>query len=123
LFLLSRRLAFCIGRVTFVCASWLAMTQVTPAAASTPPSISQQPLNQTKYTGQTADFSVAATGTPPLAFQWHFNGAPIPAATLPTLSLLIFVRGSPLHVVQSDGAAQSLPRAFVAGPMKRASVV
>ena len=48
----------------------------------------------------------------------------IPVRVLPDGCVdLIFVRGSPLHLVQSDGVAQPLPRAFVAGPMKRASVV
>jgi hypothetical protein len=32
-------------------------------------------------TGQTADFSVTATGTAPLSYQWKFNGAPIGGAT------------------------------------------
>jgi hypothetical protein len=33
-------------------------------------------------------FSVEAQGAPPLAYQWLLNGAPIPGATSPTLSLI-----------------------------------
>jgi len=50
-------------------------------ATSTGPSISSQPANQTITTGQTARFNVAATGTPPLTYQWSKNGAAISGAT------------------------------------------
>lgn len=43
---------------------------VTPAAAG-PPQISTQPTSQTITTGQTANLSVAATGNPPLSYQWY----------------------------------------------------
>ncbi len=45
------------------------------------PSILTQPQNATVYQGQDAVFSVGATGTAPLTFQWEFNGADIPGAT------------------------------------------
>ena len=45
------------------------------------PSILTQPQNATVYQGQDAVFSVGATGTAPLNFQWQFNGADIPGAT------------------------------------------
>ncbi len=51
----------------------------------TPPNqavaITVQPLSQTVPIGQTATFSVTATGTAPLSYQWSENGAEIPAAT------------------------------------------
>ena len=46
-----------------------------------PPLIVAQPQNQTVSAGASATFNVTATGTPPLAFQWRFNGTNIAAAT------------------------------------------
>jgi Putative Ig domain/Immunoglobulin domain/Immunoglobulin I-set domain len=45
------------------------------------PSITTQPANQTVTAGQTATFSVVATGTAPLSYQWRKNGADIPGAS------------------------------------------
>ncbi len=39
------------------------------------PTITTQPANQTVTVGQTATFTVAATGTAPLTYAWFFNGA------------------------------------------------
>ena len=49
---------------------------------ATPPSITTQPANKTVSVGQSATFSVTATGTAPLKYQWKFNGANISGATL-----------------------------------------
>ena len=57
----------------------LAVTAAAMAAA-----ITQQPENQSVTTGQTASFSVSATGTAPLAYQWKKNGTDIPGATAST---------------------------------------
>ena len=46
-----------------------------------PPAITTQPQNQFVLAGQTATFSVAATGTPPLSYQWFFSGTNIAGAT------------------------------------------
>ena len=45
------------------------------------PNITTQPVNKTAINGSTATFSVAATGTDPLSYQWILNGAIIPGAT------------------------------------------
>jgi hypothetical protein len=47
---------------------------------STAPAITSQPASQTVAPGQTAMFSVTATGTPPLTYQWQMNGANITGA-------------------------------------------
>lgn len=51
---------------------------------TSPPSqavvITAQPLSQTVPLGQTATFSVTATGTAPLSYQWSENGVPISGA-------------------------------------------
>ena len=49
--------------------------------ATTAPSITTQPANQTVNAGQTATFSVAATGTAPLAYQWQKNAVNISGTT------------------------------------------
>jgi Phosphoesterase family/Immunoglobulin domain len=56
-----------------------ALLTVNPAPV--PPSITTQPTNQTVAAGQTATFTVAATGTAPLSYQWHKNGTAITGAT------------------------------------------
>jgi hypothetical protein len=45
------------------------------------PSITAQPVNQTVNVGQTATFTVVATGTPPLSYQWQKNQVNIAGAT------------------------------------------
>jgi hypothetical protein len=47
---------------------------------NTPPAITTQPVSQTVIVGHSATFSVAATGTAPLTYQWKKNGAPIGGA-------------------------------------------
>src|ERR1700735_4597613 len=49
-----------------------------------PPLIVTQPGNQTVKVGQTGTFSVTATGTGPLTYQWYVNGVPISGATSST---------------------------------------
>ena len=45
------------------------------------PSITTQPANQTVNVGQTATFTVVATGAPPLSYQWQKNQVNIAGAT------------------------------------------
>ncbi|HWR26517.1 MAG TPA: PGF-pre-PGF domain-containing protein, partial [candidate division Zixibacteria bacterium] len=52
------------------------------------PSITTQPLSQTVNEGQTATFSVVATGTAPLAYQWQKDGVAISGATGTTYTTL-----------------------------------
>jgi hypothetical protein len=46
-----------------------------------PPSISQHPTDQTVAEGQTATFSVSASGTAPLTYRWQKNSSDISGAT------------------------------------------
>lgn len=48
--------------------------------AVTAPTITTQPASQTVTAGQTAAFSVAASGTAPLSYQWAMNGTAISGA-------------------------------------------
>src|SRR2546422_10189234 len=60
-----------------------------PAAlhAGQSPVITTQPQSQPAIAGSSVTFTVAATGTTPLGFQWKFNGANLSGATNLTLRL------------------------------------
>src|SRR4029077_16564227 len=58
-----------------------AAATLTVNAAPVAPTITTQPGNQTVTAGQTATFTVVATGTAPLSYQWQKNGANITGAT------------------------------------------
>jgi hypothetical protein len=51
------------------------------------PSIAMQPTSQTTSIGRSVSFSVLATGTAPLAYQWLFNGNNLQGATNSTFAL------------------------------------
>jgi hypothetical protein len=53
--------------------------------ASQPPEITQDPVSITRLAGTTARFTVAATGSGNLRYQWQLGGTPIPNATNTTL--------------------------------------
>jgi glucose/arabinose dehydrogenase len=55
--------------------------------ANQPPAITAQPANRTVAIGQTATFSVAATGTQPLTYQWQRGTTNIAGATSASYSL------------------------------------
>jgi DNA/RNA endonuclease G (NUC1) len=52
-----------------------------------PPSITTSPAAQSVSAGTTVTFSVAASGSPTLSYQWRKDFAPIPGATSSALSL------------------------------------
>ena len=54
---------------------------LTVSAGAVAPTITMQPANQTVTVGQTATFTVVATGTAPLSYQWQKNSTPISGAT------------------------------------------
>jgi hypothetical protein len=60
---------------------------ISPGTAGTPPTVTTHPQSQTVTAGANVTFTVVASGTPPLSYQWRFNRAPIPGATGPTLVL------------------------------------
>jgi alpha-tubulin suppressor-like RCC1 family protein/sugar lactone lactonase YvrE len=53
----------------------------------TPPGIISQPASQTVRDGSNVTFNVVAAGSPPLNYQWLFNGALLNGQTNSTLSL------------------------------------
>lgn len=66
------------------CAALLVLSYGCSHSSSAAPFIATQPLNQTVAPGQTATFSITATGDPPLSYQWLENGSNIPGATSPS---------------------------------------
>lgn len=62
------------------------------------PTISTQPVNQSVLAGATATFSVTATGTAPLTYQWKKGGAAIAGATSSSYT-------TPATVVGDSGAS------------------
>jgi Immunoglobulin I-set domain len=82
------RMALFLRSTAFACAEIIAGSVLIgcsgyTSGGSTPaaPVITTQPANQTVSVGQAAAFTVAATGTPPLSYQWQKNGAAISGAT------------------------------------------
>lgn len=51
------------------------------------PNITVQPVSQTVFAGQTVNFTVIATGTAPLTYQWRKDGTNLVGATSSTYSL------------------------------------
>jgi hypothetical protein len=62
----------------------LSGTGIALQPSGTLPAISTQPVSRTVIAGQTATFSVTASGTAPLGYQWLKNGIAISGATLST---------------------------------------
>ena len=69
-----------------------------PSLTPQPPVIVTQPVAQTVSEGQTATFSVTATGTGPLTYQWQRDGLNIPGAQATSYT-------TPPVTVADDGAA------------------
>jgi alpha-tubulin suppressor-like RCC1 family protein len=64
---------------------WLDEVVITPGWTAV--SLLTQPINATASAGNNATFSASASGTPPLRYQWQFDGANISNATNATLTL------------------------------------
>lgn len=75
------------------------------------PTITSNPSNVTVAAGQPASFTVAASGTAPLQYQWQRNGQVISSATSPTLTLASTTaadNGAVFRVMVSNGAGSVL---------------
>ncbi|MEN9573867.1 MAG: hypothetical protein RL514_1722 [Verrucomicrobiota bacterium] len=69
-----------VGTATSSSATLTVVSQVAP-------SITAQPVSQTVFVGQTVSFTVTATGTAPLAYQWRKDGTNLTGATGATFAL------------------------------------
>jgi len=83
------------------------------AGSLNPPLITTQPVSQTVSVGGNATFSVTATSTAPLSYQWRFNGTNLIGATNPTLSFTAtnrsFMGAYSVTVANSGGSVTSSP--------------
>lgn len=76
-------------------------------ASTVAPAIITQPVGQTVLEGATATFSVVASGTAPLSYQWNKGGIPIIGATsasYPTPATTLADSGSSFTVTVSNAA-------------------
>lgn len=80
LFWFFRRIAS-VGAISVL---WAILPQ---ASAGTPPFISVSPQSTNLTVGQYPVFSVVAGGTPPLSYQWVFNGTNLLWATTPSITI------------------------------------
>jgi hypothetical protein len=94
------------------CGNKLSVTaSVSPPAPVSAPSITLQPADQSVAVGQTAIFSVTATGTAPLTYQWQKGGTPIAgasASSYTTPATMLADSGSKFSVIVTN-AAGSIP--------------
>jgi hypothetical protein len=100
-----------VGSVTSTAA-----TLTVAAAAATPPVITTEPANESVTVGSAATFTVVATGTAPLSYQWSRGGTPISGATAAsytTAPTVMTDTGATFTVVVSNtaGNATSAPPA------------
>jgi hypothetical protein len=74
-----------VGTCLLVCALLLSAcggsSNDTPSTPASAPSITTQPAGQSVLVGAAASFSVTASGSTPLSYQWQKNGSPISGAT------------------------------------------
>src|SRR5205823_3420418 len=84
---------------------------VTPVTVA--PTITAQPLDLSILAGLTANFSVTATGTPPLAYQWRSEEGPVGGASNASFSLVtaLLDNGATFSAVVSNTAGSVTSRA------------
>jgi Immunoglobulin domain/Abnormal spindle-like microcephaly-assoc'd, ASPM-SPD-2-Hydin len=93
----------------------------TTGTAPAAPSIMVQPASQTVKAGQAATFSVVASGTAPLSYQWHKNGTAISgttSASYTTPATTTTDNGGQFTVVASNsvGSVTSSPATLTVNP-------
>jgi len=105
-----------------------AAATLTVTAAPVAPTITTQPQNATVTVGQTTTFTVVATGTAPLSYQWQMNqqnisGATSASYTTPTAA--ITDNGETFRVIVSNGTAPDATSAnatLTVNPVQTSSV-
>ncbi len=82
-------------------------------SSATPPFITSAPSSIHVVPGGDASFTVAASGSPPLSYQWKLGTNPLPSATNATLTLTAVTTNNvgsyTVTVVNANGTATSQP--------------
>jgi glucose/arabinose dehydrogenase len=81
---------------------------------STAPSITQHPQSKTVSVGGSATFTVAASGAPPLAYQWQRNGSNVPGANATsyiTPAATLADNGTDYRCIVSNAAGSAISNA------------
>jgi uncharacterized GH25 family protein len=90
---------------------------------STAPAILDQPANTTVAVGGNTSFTVVATGTLPLAYQWKFNGKNISGATNATYNIAKVAASNAgtytVFVSNSGGSVTSQPATLTLGTLPK----
>ncbi len=99
---------------------------VKPAPAG--PTITRHPADQSAVAGQPVRFTVAATGSSPLSYQWKENGIDIDGATASTLDIPAALlpdcgAGFSVVVTDSSGSSVSAPAMLTVTPAPGAPVM
>lgn len=107
-----------ISVIVFIASGGGGSSKTPPAVA---PTISAQPQSQTVIAPATAAFSVTATGTAPLSYQWNKNGAAISGATSPIYATPATTTGTngasfTVTVTNSFGSATSAKAVLTVNP-------
>ena len=84
-----------------------AASSVVSATTRTPPAITTQPVSISGVVGQSVQFSIAASGTGTLAFQWYVGSTPITGATSATYAFTVSAgsAGNYTCVVSNSGGS------------------
>jgi hypothetical protein len=86
---ISNVLAIDEGSYTVIVTNGAGSVTSTPAVLTVlDPAVNTQPVSRTNIAGDTANFFIAAGGTPVLSYQWQFNGSDILDATRGSLNVL-----------------------------------
>ncbi len=87
-----------------------------PAPSASAPTLTQQPQSVAVDAGQTATFTVVATGTAPLAYEWRRNDVVIPGATAASYTTPALTAGDSgaLYTVRVSNAAGTVTSASAA---------
>src|SRR5215471_17535580 len=88
---------------------------LTVTTAPVPPTITTQPASMSIVVGNPVQFSVVASGTSPLNYQWSKEGVPINAATSPTLAIT--------SAATADASSYTVAVAYAAGSVTSSAAV
>jgi hypothetical protein len=98
----------------------VATTFAEACAAATPPTIVAQPEDVVATAGTDVTLRAQASGTPPLSYQWLFNGVELPQATNPALELRAIAESNAgvyeVLVRNGGGVVRSAPATLTVQP-------